>query len=65
MHYTGMLHFVRGITFFDNGRLFVTLWVSDWATGMVLQIMGNGEPLSEPIPVPHILPSWEGVKTAH
>lgn len=60
-----MLHFVRSIpccTFFDNGRLFITLWVSDWATGMVLQIMEDGEPLSEPISVPQILPSRECVR---
>ena len=37
------------------------LWVSDWATGVVLQIVADGEPLSEPIPVARDLSAPEGL----
>jgi sugar lactone lactonase YvrE len=40
------------------------LWVSDWATGMVQQIIADGEPLSEPIPVATNLSAPEGLAVA-
>jgi len=40
------------------------LWVSDWATGMVQQIIADGEPLAEPIPVAANLSAPEGLAVA-
>ena len=40
------------------------LWISDWYTGEVLQIIADGEPLSEPIPVATDLASPEGLAVA-
>ena len=40
------------------------LWVSDWATGMVLQIVADGELLSEPKPVATELSAPEGLAVA-
>lgn len=40
------------------------LWVSDWATGMVQQIIADGEPLAEPIPVATNLSAPEGLAVA-
>jgi len=40
------------------------LWVSDWAAGMVLQIVADGQPLAEPVPVATDLASPEGLAVA-
>ncbi|NOZ49480.1 MAG: hypothetical protein GXP37_05440, partial [Chloroflexi bacterium] len=37
------------------------LWVSDWATGIVWQIVADGQPLSEPVPVATDLAFPEGL----
>ena len=40
------------------------LWVSDWATGMCIRIVADGEPLAEPIPVATNLSAPEGLAVA-
>jgi sugar lactone lactonase YvrE len=40
------------------------LWISDWATGLVLHIVADGEPLAEPIPVATGLAFPEGLAVA-
>ena len=40
------------------------LWVSDWVTGMVLQIVADGETLAEPVPVAMNLAFPEGMAVA-
>ena len=40
------------------------LWVGDWANGMVLQLVADGQPLAEPVPVARDLASPEGLAIA-
>jgi sugar lactone lactonase YvrE len=40
------------------------LWVSDWATGLVLQVVADGEPLAEPVPMATDLAFPEGLAVA-